>query len=492
MSRQIAISPSLLPVLLDPLGSVSVRCSVVRRGVLLSALSLFPVCCHDSSVLRALSMSARRTRHRPSADPVMNPSPSSPPLGREEPDNTAFYLNHVLPPSRIVRSFPLPLLCLLSVALLGLSFLFLPAVSTWIVWLLVALLRLLAFIICALLFLLWWCQSSLLYMPSFMGRHHLQRSTAHNSPGFVSPAEHNMTYSEEWLLTPDGVTLHAWLLTQPTIPSHHPTLIFFHGNAGNIGFRLPNAKSLYRLCHVNLLMIEYRGYGNSSGTASEEGLRRDAQCALSWLRQHGRSRGVDPDNLFIFGRSLGGAVAFDVVAGGSSAGIRGVIVENTFTSIADMVLVLLARIATAIQRGQAHAMEAEGTELDGGLMERVIRGLLLFFMTSHWDTASRLSAVHCPVLLISGDKDELVPTWQMKRLHDKLRQQGGEVEWLSIAGGQHNDTYMRGVSQGYWQRFAEFVDKHRLKRSEAERGQSHSADHSSTSGMSALSSHASN
>jgi len=408
----------------------------------------------------------------------MNTSPSSPPLGREEPHNTAFYLNHALPPSRILRSFPLPLLCLLSVALLGLSFLFLPAVSSWIVWLLVALLRLLSFVVCVLLFLLWWCQSALLYMPSFMGRHHLQRSPKHNSPGFISPEEHNMEFSEEWLLTPDGVTLHAWLITQPTSPSQHPTLIFFHGNAGNIGFRLPNAKSLYRLCGVNILMLEYRGFGNSSGTPSEEGLRRDARCALSWLRQHGRSRGIDADNIFLFGRSLGGAVAFDVAAGGSGAGIRGVIVENTFTSIADMVLVLMARIATAVRRGRSHAMDTEAAELKGGLVERGIRSLLFFFMTSHWNTESRLPSVRCPVLLISGDRDELVPTWQMKRLHDRMRQQGGEVEWLSIVGGQHNDTYMRGVSQGYWQRFAAFVDKHR-KHSEAERGQQPGPSHPS-------------
>ena len=320
-------------------------------------------------------------------------------------------------------------------------------------------------------------------MPSFMGRHHLQRSTTHNTPGFISPSEHNMSYSEEWLLTDDGVTLHAWLITQPGSPSQHPTLVFFHGNAGNIGFRLPNAKSLYRLCSVNLLMIEYRGYGNSSGTPSEEGLRRDSRCALAWLRQAGRTRGIDTDNIFIFGRSLGGAVAFDVAASGSGAGIRGVIVENTFTSIADMVLVLLARIATAVRRGQSHAMEAEGTELKGGVMERVVRGLLFAFMTSHWDTESRLHSVRCPVLLISGDKDELVPTWQMKRLHAQLqRRQSVEVEWLSIVGGQHNDTYMRGVSQGYWQRVAEFIDKH--KRTEAERGQPMPSHHSAASSTS--------
>ena len=391
----------------------------------------------------------------------MNTVPPSPPLPREEPHNTAFYLNQVLPRSRIVRSFPLPLLCLLSVALLGLSFLFLPAVSSWLLWLLVAVLRVALFVVCCLLFVLWWCQSSLLYMPSFMGRHHLQRATQHNGPGFVSPSEHNMAYTDEWLLTADGVTLHAWLITQPS-PSQHPTLLFFHGNAGNIGFRLPNAKSLYRLCGLNVLMVEYRGYGNSGGTASEEGLRRDARCALQWLRQNGRSRGLDADNLFIFGRSLGGAVAFDAAAEmGAAAGLRGVIVENTFTSIADMVLVLLARIALAVRHGRAHAMEAEARELEGGLMERFVRGLLFLFMSSHWDTEQRLSSVRCPVLLISGDKDELVPPWQMRRLHDKLRLQGGEVEWLSIVGGQHNDTYMRGVSQGYWQRFAEFVDKHR-------------------------------
>jgi fermentation-respiration switch protein FrsA (DUF1100 family) len=110
-----------------------------------------------------------------------------------------------------------------------------------------------------------------------------------------------------------------------------PTVLYFHGNAGNIGHRLHNAQALYSLCGANVLLLEYRGYGKSEGTPSEAGMRLDAQAAMEYLLDHSD---VDSNQIIIFGRSLGGAVAIDLVSNPVyMKKAFAMIVENTFTSI---------------------------------------------------------------------------------------------------------------------------------------------------------------
>ena len=360
------------------------------------------------------------------------------------PANSAFYLSSLLPSSTTrLRSFPLPVLFGLSCALLFLAFVFLPSVSTWILSLTLGLLRFLLFVVLFLVSALWWCQSSLLYMPSFMGRHSVQRSPSYNSVGFQSPEEHSMAFTSHLIPCPDGVQLHAWLLLRPS-SLHCPTLIFFHGNAGNIGFRLPNAKSLYFGCGLNVLMVEYRGFGDSSGTPSEPGLALDGDTALTWLRT--QQRAVDPDNVFLFGRSLGGAIAIHVASHSSSL-LRGVVLENTFTSVDDMVVTLGQRMVRM-----------------SGWTVRALRLLLSVFMTSHWDSEGKVGDIRCPVLLISGEKDELVPAWQMRRLYEKVGPERAEL--LLIREGTHNDTYIRGGTE-YWIGLRDFIHKHAKKSASA-------------------------
>ena len=93
-----------------------------------------------------------------------------------------------------------------------------------------------------------------------------------------------------------------------------PTIIFFHGNAGNIGLRLPNAIQMYHYLTANIWLIEYRGYGDSDDAKpTEDGLKLDAEGIMNYINVHANTRqlyNVDPRRLFVFGRSLGGAVAF--------------------------------------------------------------------------------------------------------------------------------------------------------------------------------------
>jgi abhydrolase domain-containing protein 13 len=85
--------------------------------------------------------------------------------------------------------------------------------------------------------------------------------------------------------TPDGEKLHTWLLLQDDA-ENCPTIIYFHGNAANMGFRLQNAAEMYSNGKVNILMMDYRGYGRSSGHPNEYGLKIDGETVLQYASQH--------------------------------------------------------------------------------------------------------------------------------------------------------------------------------------------------------------
>jgi fermentation-respiration switch protein FrsA (DUF1100 family) len=109
----------------------------------------------------------------------------------------------------------------------------------------------------------------------------------------------------------------------------------FHGNAGNIGHRIPVAQMLDEAIGCNVLMLEYRGYGLSTGTPNEEGLMIDAQTGLDYIRQRTELRDT---KIVVYGQSLGGAVSINLVAKNQKQGdIAGLILENTFISIKKLI-----------------------------------------------------------------------------------------------------------------------------------------------------------
>lgn len=114
---------------------------------------------------------------------------------------------------------------------------------------------------------------------------------------------------------------------------------------GNIGLRLPNALQMLQYLDAHVLLVEYRGYGDSDDAqVNEAGLKLDAEAALRFIRTHPH---VDPNQIFLFGRSLGGGVAFHLAqyAEKNSIPVAGVMVENTFLSIAAMVDTLMPYVA---------------------------------------------------------------------------------------------------------------------------------------------------
>ena len=143
-------------------------------------------------------------------------------------------------------------------------------------------------------------------------------------------------WDEVRLPTPDGETLAAYFIRpRQTRKRKKITVIMFHGNAGNIGHRVPIAGELERTTGCSVLMVEYRGYGLSTGTPDEKGLKIDAQTGLDWIRSTPATKDT---NIIIYGQSLGGAVALDLVAKNQGKGdIVGLILENTFLSIKKLI-----------------------------------------------------------------------------------------------------------------------------------------------------------
>ena len=107
----------------------------------------------------------------------------------------------------------------------------------------------------------------------------------------------------------------------------------FHGNAGNIGYRLPIAKILESEVGVNILMLQYRGYGLSTGSPNEKGLTVDAQCGLDFIK---RRNDLKDTKVVLYGQSLGGAVSAKLAVSNEEA-ISAIILENTFLSIRKLI-----------------------------------------------------------------------------------------------------------------------------------------------------------
>lgn len=173
----------------------------------------------------------------------------------------------------------------------------------------------------------------------------------------------------------------------------------------------------------NVLLLEYRGYGRSGGTVSEEGLKIDAQTALDYLLARAD---LPCKDIYLFGRSLGGAVAIDLAAHNPEH-VTGLIIENTFTSIAALV---------------------------GELMP--IFGYFTFLLTHRWPSLQTMARVRVPTLVLSGSRDEMIPSTMSQDLFDCCPAPNKELK--KFPDGRHMETWVCG---GYFPTFAEFVHKHR-------------------------------
>ncbi len=228
---------------------------------------------------------------------------------------------------------------------------------------------------------------------------------------YQTPADDGMEYEDVWLETEDGEEIHGWF-----VKAEQPrgTLLFFHGNAGNIADRLSSIEQFIEL-NMNVLIIDYRGYGQSSGTPHEDGLYKDARAAWNYLTQE---REIPFFDIVIFGRSLGGAVAARLAYEERAAGL---ILESTFTSL-----------------------KAMGASAYPWLPVR-------WLLREEYDTLSLIEHLDLPIMIAHSPEDEIVPYRQGEQLYNAADQ---PKEWLEMHGG-HGFGWM-ATGQHYLNRMDEF------------------------------------
>ena len=248
-----------------------------------------------------------------------------------------------------------------------------------------------------------------------------------------SPAQYNLRFEDVYIKCPDGEVIHSWLILQPGEASKSaPTVMYFHGNAGNIGMRLPLYNDMCNRCKVNVMAVEYRGYGNSSGIPSEEGLRMDADAALNWLMTECES--VNRKRIFLFGRSLGGAVATWLASKHASSPVfKGLILENTFSSIGELALKLFPLL-------------------------KMFRFLLPVLLKNKWDSEQQIRSVTVPVLFLAGLKDAMIPISHMRALYNASSENSPSRIFKEFPEGGHNDTPIKHKEE-YNQVLEEFLKK---------------------------------
>ena len=218
--------------------------------------------------------------------------------------------------------------------------------------------------------------------------------------------------------------IHGWLMAEhdPRVDSlrslvrpNRRLVVFFHENAGNLGLRLDYFSTLYHKNDCDILAIAYRGYSSSSGIPSEEGLKLDAEAVMEFVDRDLVDFYKNNGGVFVVGRSLGGAVAAAVVSRlpeDKLAKIDGLVLENTFTSIPDMADQLFSVLA-------------------------YFKGMVL---TNYWQTIDLVPHIELPILYVTGDKDEIVPTEHTHRLQQASVKARHTSTWVN-KGGSHNDTW---------------------------------------------------
>lgn len=216
------------------------------------------------------------------------------------------------------------------------------------------------------------------------------------NPGFYGYKYENVNFN-----TSDTVSLHGWYIPAD---SARYTLLFCHGNAGNISHRLESIKQFHEL-GLNIFIFDYRGYGESEGSISEKGTYLDSQAAWNYLLEE---KNIDSKSIIIFGRSLGAAVACDLAVKKQPIAL---IMESPFISVPDL----------AVQ--------------------------IYWFLPVRWlsrfeyNNLEKIQKLNCPIWIIHSKQDEIIPFSHGHKLFENAKP---PKKFLEIQGA-HNDGFL--VSQ---------------------------------------------
>lgn len=230
----------------------------------------------------------------------------------------------------------------------------------------------------------------------------------------VTPAQLGLAFEELELRAEDGVRLHGWYLP---VSDSRLTVLLCHGNGGNVSHRLDRVLLMQSRLKLDTLLFDYRGYGASEGSPDEQGSYRDARAAYRWLI----AKGVAPGRVVLFGESLGAAVALQLAL---EVEARALVLESPFASIPEMARAVYPFLP------------------------------LWPFVRTQYDNAAKVSRLNMPLLVLHGERDEIVPFAQGRRVFDGAPE---PKRFFAIPGASHNDTYAVG-GEAYWGALREFLE----------------------------------
>ena len=236
----------------------------------------------------------------------------------------------------------------------------------------------------------------------------------------VTPAGLGLAHEDVWLTAEDGVRLHGWFLP---VPQASWVTLVSHGNAGNISHRLDRALLLQARLRSSVLLYDYRGYGASEGSPDEAGTYRDARAAYRYLSE---DKNIPSERIVLLGESLGSAVSLELALARPAAAL---VLEAPFTSVPDMV-------------------------------RTTIFAPLAPLVWTRYDNLSKIRRLRVPLLVLQGDRDEVVPFAQGRRLFDEAPE---PKRHFAIPGAGHNDTYVVG-GDAYWRVISDFLESVRASR----------------------------
>jgi pimeloyl-ACP methyl ester carboxylesterase len=224
--------------------------------------------------------------------------------------------------------------------------------------------------------------------------------------GFWNPEAHGLSVEDDWFEAEDGARLHGWWIPHPTAWG---TILYCHGNNGNVTNRIEVLLDLHRL-GVNLFAFDYRGYGRSEGAPTEAGVCRDARAAWDHLIAE---RGLTPSSMLLFGHSLGGAIAIDLALHREVAGL---VVQSSFTQVRDMARTIYPGVPLhLIARNQFRSIE-------------------------------KVPRLRMPKLFIHGSEDPTVPIDHGRRLFAAA---ADPKEWYEVARAGHSEIHRFGGLRYY-------------------------------------------
>lgn len=233
----------------------------------------------------------------------------------------------------------------------------------------------------------------------------------------VTPKALGLPFEEVEIDVEPGVKLHGWFIKAAKEPSV-ATVLFSHGNAGNIADRLDRVLR-WRELDADFLLYDYRGYGRSTGSPDEEGTYRDGRAAYDYLV---KGRHIDPARLILMGESLGCAVSIQLAIERRAAGL---VIEAPFASIAHM--------ANAI-----YPFLPLGS-----------------FIRTRYENVKKVPQLKMPLFVVQGTQDEVIPVSQGKMVFAAAPE---PKQYLAIEGAHHNDVYVVGGPR-YRGALSEFISR---------------------------------